>query len=145
MSQKTKTKSDAPVIQILIGGFAGTIVITLMMYFGASMIIGAPMDIAGELARMIGVPWILGMVMHFVLGTVVFSCAYGLLANNFLRGGGVASGLIWGVFLWIIAMNVMSPMMGKGLFMGAMPPAMASLIGHMAYGLTLGKIVSLAK
>jgi len=141
MSQTFATESHAPVSQILIGGFVGTIFITLMMYFGASMMIGAPMDIAAELARMIGVPWMVGMVMHFILGTVVFSCAYGLVAARFLPGGGVVSGVMWGVFLWLVAMIMMSPMMGKGLFMGAMPPAMASLFGHMAYGLTLGKIV----
>jgi uncharacterized membrane protein YagU involved in acid resistance len=144
MNRTLTTESDAPVFQILIGGFAGTIVITLMMYFGASIMIGAPMDIAGELARMIGAPWLLGMVMHFVLGTVVFSCAYGMLATHILRSG-VFSGMVWGVVLWLIAMTIMSPMMSKGLFMGGMPPAMASLVGHVAYGLVLGKIVSLAK
>ena len=47
--------------RFLIGGFAATIVITMMMYFGAPIMTEAPMDIAGELARMLGVPWMLGL------------------------------------------------------------------------------------
>lgn len=38
-------------------------------------------------------------------------------------------------------MVAMSPMMGKGFFMVGMPPAVASLVGHLAYGLVLGLIV----
>jgi len=141
MSKSLLSEPHAPVSQILAGGFVGTIAITMMMYFGASMMLGAPMDIAGELAGMIGVPWMLGMVIHFALGTVVFSCAYGLAAARFLPRNGALSGLIWGVLLWLVAMLIMSPIMGKGLFMGAMPPAIASLTGHIAYGLILGVIV----
>lgn len=141
MSKSRLSEPHAPVTQILAGGLVGTIAITVMMYFGAAMMLGAPMDIAGELARMIGVPWMLGLVIHFVLGTVVFSCAYGLVAEKFLPGSGALSGLAWGLLLWLVAMLMMSPMMGKGLFMGAMPPAIASLAGHIAYGLILGAIV----
>jgi len=129
------------VTRTLIGGFAATIVITLMMYFGASMMIGAPMDIAGELARMIGAPWLLGMVMHFVLGTAIFAFAYVFVAPMILPGNAPIRGMTWGIVLWLVAMLMMSPMMGKGLFMGAMPAAVASLVGHLAYGLTLGMIV----
>ncbi len=142
MNGTSNIDSHTPVSQILIAGLAGTIALTLMMYFGATMMIGAPMDIAGELARLIGAPWLLGMVMHFILGAVVFPCAYHLFVTRILRSAGIASGLMWGIFLWLIAMFIMSPMMGKGLFMGAMPAALASLVGHMAYGLILGKILS---
>lgn len=144
MNQKL-TSTYPETARILIGGLAATIVITVMMYFGASMMTGAPMDIAGELARMIGAPWVLGMVIHFVLGTVVFSFAYTLVVSKFLLGNGVIRGLIWGVILWLIAMLMMGPMMGKGVFMGAMPAAIASLVGHLAYGLTLGLIVPIAR
>ena len=128
-------------IRVLIGGFAATIVITMMMYFGASMMIGAPMDIAGELSSMIGTPWITGMIAHFVLGTVVFSFAYARLVSGLLPGPPPVRGMIWGVVLWLIAMLIMSPMMGKGLLMGGTKPAVASLLGHLAFGLVLGMIV----
>ncbi|MGI9302834.1 MAG: DUF6789 family protein [Gammaproteobacteria bacterium] len=127
--------------RVLIGGFAATIVITLMMYFGASMMTGAPLDIAGELSGMIGAPWIVGMVIHFALGTVAFSFAYAFVVCRFLPGSAALRGVMWGVILWLVAMLIMGPMMGKGLFMGATPAAIASLAGHIAYGLTLGLIV----
>ena len=141
MSQTTAIAHHMDTARILMGGFAATIVITFMMYFGASIMIGAPMDIAGELARMIGAPWILGMLIHFALGTATFSFAYAIVAPRFLPGNAAVRGLIWGVVLWLVAMLMMSPMMGKGLFMGATPAAVASLVGHLAYGLTLGMIV----
>ncbi len=141
MSPTTTITKHIDTSRTLMGGFAATIVITLMMYFGASMMIGAPMDIAGELARMIGAPWIFGMLIHFVLGTATFSFAYAFAAPRFLPGNAPIRGISWGIALWLVAMVMMSPMMGKGLFMGAMPVAMASLVGHLAYGLTLGMIV----
>ncbi len=131
--------------KVLIAGFVATIVITLMMYFGAPMMTGKPMDIAGELARMIGMPWMVGMAIHFVLGTVVFSLAYARVAVRFLPGGAAVRGLLWGLLLWLVAMLMMSPMMGKGLFMGGMQAAAASLVGHLAFGLTLGLIVGWPK
>ena len=124
----------------LIGGFAATLVITLMMYFGARMMLGAPMDIAGELGAMLGLPWAVGMAIHFALGTVVFSYIYSF-AGNMLPGPNVVGGVLWGILLWVAAMLVTSPMMGKGFFMGGVPAAMASLLGHVAYGAVLGLIV----
>lgn len=141
MSATTEMTDYIDIGRTLAGGFAATIVITLMMYFGASMMIGAPMDIAGELARMIGAPWIVGMLIHFVLGTVIFSFAYAMVAPRFLPGNAPIRGMLWGIALWLVAMLMMSPVMGKGLFMGAMPAAVASLVGHLAFGLTLGLIV----
>ena len=49
-----------------------------------------------------------------------------------------------GLVATIVVAGVMyygAPMMGKAIFMGAMPPAVASLIGHLAYGLVLSLIV----
>lgn len=143
MSQAIAATNHIDKNRVLMGGFAATIVITLMMYFGAAMMIGAPMDIAGELAGMIGAPWLLGMFMHFFLGTVIFSFAYVFAAPRFLPGNTPIKGMIWGVALWLVAMLMTSPIMGKGLFMGAMPAAVASLMGHLGFGLTLAMIVKL--
>ena len=134
-------RTDVSPLRIIAGGFASTVVVTMMMYVGARMMLGAPMDIAGELAGMLSVPWAAGMVMHFVLGTFVFSFAYALIVGPRLPGNAVFRGLTWGVALWLVAMLVMSPMMGKGLFMGGMPPAIASLMGHAVMGIVLALIV----
>lgn len=141
MSQQLSLATGQDTARILIGGFVATLVITLLMYFGAPMMTGAPMDIAGELSRMVGTPWVVGMMAHFILGTVVFPFTYAYVAHSLLPGNDVVRGLLWGATLWFIAMLVMAPMMGKGVFMGAAPAAMSSLIGHLAYGLVLGLIV----
>jgi hypothetical protein len=141
MNAVTEERTDVSPLRILLGGVASTVVVTMMMYFGARMMLGAPMDIAGELSGMLGLPWMAGMVMHLVLGMVVFSFAYALIVGPRLPGNAVVRGLIWGTLLWIVAMLVMSPMMGKGIFMGAMPPAVASLMGHLAMGVVLALIV----
>lgn len=145
MNISVATISDMDKTRILAGGIAATLVITMMMYFGASMMLGSPMDIAGELAGMIGAPWMVGMAAHVALGAVVFPFSYAVIAPAFLPGSSASRGLIWGFILWLVAMFIMSPMMGKGLFMGGMPPALASLAGHLAYGLTLGLIVAMPK
>lgn len=82
-------------LRTLAGGLAATIVMTAMMYFGAPRMLGAPMDIAGELGAMLNAPWLLGMVMHFVLGTVVFSFAYALVVGPRLPGHPAIRGMVW--------------------------------------------------
>ncbi|MCU7936554.1 MAG: hypothetical protein KZQ99_17035 [Candidatus Thiodiazotropha sp. (ex Dulcina madagascariensis)] len=141
MNARIEDNSRVAPQRTLAGGLVATVVVTAMMYFGASMMLGAPMDIAGELGAMLNVPWLLGMVMHFMTGTVIFSFAYALVVGPRLPGHAAIRGMIWGFVLWLIAMLAMSPMMGKGFFMGAMPPAVVSLMGHLAYGVVLGLMV----
>ncbi len=47
----------------IIGGLAGTIAMTLMMYGVAPMMLGRPMDVAAMLGAMLGGSWILGMLL----------------------------------------------------------------------------------
>ena len=56
----------------LLGGFAGTAVMTLMLYLVAPLM-GVRMDIAGSLGQMLGGSWTLGLVMHFINGSVFFA------------------------------------------------------------------------
>jgi len=82
----------------------------------------------------------MGMIMHLLLGIVIFSLAYASVARQWLPGPNVARGILWGLVLWIVAMFVMSPMMGKGLFMGGMPQGVAAFFAHAVYGALLGSI-----
>ncbi len=126
--------------KLLLAGVFATIVLTLMMYFVAPMMTGSAIDIAYELSAMVGMPWVAGMIAHLGLGIVVFPLVYVAVLRRWLSGPPAVRGLIWGLLLWLIAMLVTSPMMGKGLFMGGPPPAMASLIAHAVYGGLLGAI-----
>jgi uncharacterized membrane protein YagU involved in acid resistance len=124
----------------LLGGFVGTVAITMMMYFVAPMMLGHPMDIAKRLGSLLGDNWPAGMVLHFVNGTVIFPLIYAFLLFGVLPGGPARKGITWGVILWILAQVVGMPMMGAGLFSGSVKAAMGSLIGHVAYGWLLGWI-----
>ena len=127
-------------VKLLVAGLGATIVQTLMMYFVAPMMTGSVMDIAHELSAMMGMPWVAGMIAHLGLGIVVFPLIYVAVLRRWLPGPPAVRGLIWGLLLWLIAMLVMSPMMGKGLFLGGPPPAMASFIAHAVYGGLLGAL-----
>ena len=128
--------------QAMLGGLAGTMVMTAMMYLVAPMM-GVHMDIAAMLGSMLGGSWAAGMMMHVVNGVVVFPAIYALVLAAVLPGSPVVKGLTWGVALWLMAQLVVMPMMGGGLFssaMGGMMAAGGSLIGHLLYGAALGLV-----
>jgi Family of unknown function (DUF6789) len=127
-----------------VGGFVGTLVMTLMMYVVAPMM-GLHMDIAAMLGSMLGGSRTAGMMMHFVNGLVIFPAIYVYALYAHLPGPPALRGTMWSVVLWLIAQTVVMPMMGAGVFSSAMGGAMAamgSLIGHLLYGSLLGVIAS---
>ena len=126
----------------ILGGLVGTAAMTAMLYLVAPMM-GIRMDIAGSLGQMLGGSWTLGLVMHFINGTVIFSLIYALLLYRVLPGGPLGKGIAWGVALWLIAQLMVVPMMGGGVFsskMGGMMAAAGSLVNHVLYGGLLGWI-----
>lgn len=127
-----------------LGGFIGTVAMTVMMYVVAPMM-GLHMDIAAMLGSMLGGSWIAGLMMHFVNGSVIFPAIYVYALYARLPGSPVIRGTVWGVVLWLVAQTMVMPMMGAGLFssaMGGMMAAMGSLIGHILYGSLLGVVAS---
>lgn len=127
----------------ILGGLVGTVLITLMMYFVAPMMMGQRMDIAAMLGSMMGNSWMLGMIVHFMNGTIIFPLIYVFVLYGFVPGKPWTKGLLWGVVLWLLAQLAVMPMMGGGFFsaqMGGMMAAMGSLVGHLVYGATLGAV-----
>jgi len=126
----------------ILGGFAGTLAITFLMYVGAPMMGLPKMDIAAMLGGMLG-GWAMGMTMHFINGTVIFPLIYAYVLSQKLPGAPYLKGIQWGVILWIMAQLIVMPMMGAGVFglkMGGFLPAIGSLMGHVVYGALLGLI-----
>ena len=126
----------------MLGGLAGTMVMTAMMYMVAPMM-GLNMDIAQMLGSMLGGSWAAGMAMHVVNGTVIFPLVYALVLYSMLPGGPLVKGAAWGVVLWLVSQAVVMPMMGGGFFrmaMGGMMAVVGSLMGHLLYGVVLGAI-----
>lgn len=139
----------------IVAGFLATLVMTMLMYGGPMM--GMPkMDIAGMLGSMLGqgMPapgsgvWWIGMMMHFVNGTIIFPLVYRYALYSVLPGAPWLKGATWGLILWAIAQAVVMPMMGMGFFSSWAPqPMMAvvgSLIGHLIYGAILGGVTGRA-
>ena len=127
----------------ILGGFVGTLAITMMMYWVSPMMGMMKMDIAASLGSMLGGSWVLGMMMHFVNGTIIFPLIYAYLLLRVLPGGATLKGVEWGLILWLLAQVVVMPMMGGGFFsanMGGMMSAVGSLMGHAVYGALLGWI-----
>jgi hypothetical protein len=124
----------------ILGGLAGTVAITLMMYLVAPMMLGHSMDIATMLGSMLGVNWWAGMVMHLVNGVLIFPLIFTFLLYKLLPGAPVVKGVTWGFALWLLAQVVVMPMMGAGFFSGGAMHAVGSLMGHIAYGALLGSI-----
>jgi uncharacterized protein DUF6789 len=126
----------------IVGGFAGTLAMTMMMYLIAPLT-GVKMDIAGSLAGMLGAPWVVGLAMHFLNGAVIFPLLYALVLFRRLKGGPAVRGITWGVALWLMAQLLVMPMIGAGVFssrMGGSTAVAASLMAHAVYGVLLGGI-----
>jgi uncharacterized membrane protein YagU involved in acid resistance len=127
----------------VLGGFVGTIGITMLMYLVAPMMTGQPMDVAAMLGTLVGGSWAGGMLLHFINGTIVFPLIYVYALYGVLPGTPVVKGMAWGLALWGLAQIVVMPMMGGGFFSahaGGVPTVAASLMGHLVYGALLGAL-----
>lgn len=142
--------------KFIVGGFVGTLVMTLILYF-VPPLIGQP---AQDIGRMLGVilfqgpqndmlALVAGLVIHFAMGTVVLALIYAYIVYPVFPWPGAVRGLIWGVVLYLLAQIVVMPMMpGAGgmnfslMFGGDILGAasMWSFITHVLYGLILGGI-----
>ena len=128
--------------KIIIAGIAGTIAMTVVGLFGAPMMGLAPMNPAAMLAGAMGGMVALGWIAHFMIG-VVFAFGY-VLASPYLPGPGAARGAIYAIAPWLMAQVAVMPMMGMPIFSGSVMVAMASLIGHIVYGLVVGAILGVS-
>lgn len=135
----------------ILAGFVATVGMSVLMYAGPMM--GMPkMDLAAMLGSMVsqGMPapasgaWWMGMLAHFINGTIVFPLIYAYALYPVLPGAPWLKGIVWGLILWFLSQAMVMPMMGLGFFSSNAPAAMmgviGSLIGHAAYGALLGTI-----
>lgn len=150
--------SQPDIRSVVFGGVAATLVMTAVTYGGPWL--GVPnFDIAAMLGAMLtgGTPekfaaaWWAGFGWHVLNGVLVFPLLY---ASLFLparrvstRGARVARGTLWGVLLWVVAQALVMPMMGGGFFSHqTLHPVLVvfgSLLSHVCYGATLGRIARL--
>jgi uncharacterized membrane protein YagU involved in acid resistance len=127
----------------ILGGFVGTILLTLMTQFVAPMMAGQRMDMAARLGDMTGTSRLVGMMIHLFNGSVVFALIYVFVLFRFLPGAPWIKGLLSGVIFWLGLEIAMMPMIDAGFFssqIGGMKVAVAALIAHLVYGAALGGI-----
>jgi uncharacterized membrane protein YagU involved in acid resistance len=126
----------------IIGGFAGTVVFTLVMKFLAPKMIGHPMDIAAVLGKFTGLGAPAGAVIHFLLGTLGFAIGF-VIVSPYLPGPGWLRGVVFLAAIWFLAGLIAMPVLGVGLFFGGIKEAAAALVGHVALGAILGLVARL--
>lgn len=128
--------------QAVIGGLAGTILLTLVMYYVAPLLMSVPMDLASMLGDMMGRGSRAGLLVHFLLGGVVFPAVFVFLLWDKLPGVDWMKGLVFGVALYLILQAVVMPIGGAGIFSANHPEQMMALVGsltgHAIYGIVLG-------
>lgn len=130
----------------LMSGFAATIAMTAFTYMAPIM--GLEMNIPKMLAMTMGAPLFAGWLAHFMIGSVLAVGFASVFLSSFKKLPGLKSGVLYGVFPWLLAQLMVMPMMmvmnggsfASGLFSGSLMMAMASLVGHLIYGGVLGLV-----
>lgn len=128
----------------ILAGIIGTAIMTLVMMVAPMM--GMPkMSPPAMLASMMGMPILVGWIMHFMIG-IMFAFGYTYLcifkwkiANIWLKGA------VYGIVVFVFAqimMAVMGAMMPMPPMEGSMIVAMlGSLMGHIIYGMAVSVTV----
>lgn len=122
----------------VVAGLAGTAVMTAVAMYGAPMMGMPVMSVPAMLAGQMGGNMMIGWAAHFMIGTTL-AVIYAVVAPS-LPGAPALRGALFSVAPWSVAMLMMMPMMGMGLFGGDMTSAIGSLIGHLFFGATVGLI-----
>lgn len=131
--------------QSILGGVIATAVMSMVMWL--SSIMGMPkMSPPVMLSMMMGLPIIVGWLMHFMIG-IIFAGIYAFVILNVLKkiGSSIFRGLIFGLIAFIIA-QVSLGAMGSIFTMPPMEGSMllimiGSIFGHIIYGITVALFV----
>ena len=148
---------DFNIVAALIAGIIATIVMTMVMYMGrAIMPQQMPMNILHMLGTMMtrstGPAYMMGVVMHGVMGVIFALIHVALFVAFGLEAGLIGWGILFGIGHWVIVsmgmgmMGTMHPvirsgdMMAPGAFVKNLPMmnVMGFLMVHVIYGLVVG-------
>jgi hypothetical protein len=130
---------NSKISKSVVGGIIGTAIMTLIMYIAPMM--GMPkMSPPEMLAGMMGLPIIVGWMMHFMIG-IMFALGYVFFFSPIFKiENNIISGAMFGVAVFVFAqvmMMVMSKMMGGMEQPEGSPILMmvGSMMGHIIYGI----------
>lgn len=132
------------IIKSLIGGLAGTAVMTIVTMMAPYM--GLPkMSPPEMLSGMMGFPIIVGWIMHFMIG-ISFAAVYVLILQKaFISLNTLLRGALFGIAAFVFAQVMMLLM---GMVIGGMPSPespmlmmIGSFMGHIIFGVVVAKTV----
>lgn len=132
----------------IISGFLATVALSVLMILKAKMGMLPQMNVIAMLAGMahvhmgIAASPVVGWILHFAIGTVLWGLLFALLYERLPGEGAVAKGLVFSVGAWVLMMILPMPMAGAGFFglkMGIMAPVM-TLVLHLIWGAVLGAV-----
>jgi len=127
-------------------GFVATVVLSVLMVIKMKMGVMPGLNVIKMMTTMahgiLGTPAvpIVGWVMHFMIGTVVWGVLFALIGKSLPGGGYVSKGLSFGVLARVLMTVMVMPMAGAGFFglsLGMMAPVMTLML-HLVYGAVLG-------
>ena len=127
-------------LKAVIGGVAGTLVMTVVGLYAAPLMGLPAMNPADMLAAQMGGSMLGGWIGHLMIG-VILAVGYALFFASRIPGPPVARGAIFSLLPWLLAQLAVMPMMGMPLFSGDARMAIGSLIGHLVYGAVVGVVV----
>lgn len=139
-------KKQFSIKSALAAGAIATTAMTIFTYMAPLM--GFEMNIPKMLANTMGVPIIVGWLAHFMVGEILAINFAAIFLSAVNKNSDLKTGALFGLIPWFIAQIMVMPMMSlmsgrsfsDGLFSGSIIVAMASLVGHLIYGVVLGKI-----
>ncbi len=129
------------IVKGMLGGLAGTAVMSALMLMKSAMGLMPQMDIIQMLSDMMGVSIGIAWGIHFMIGAiwgVLFALSYRAIPGS----GSAVKGMLFGTGAWLLMMVMVMPMAGAGFFgmkMGIMAPVMA-LMMHIIFGGVMGLV-----
>ncbi len=134
----------------ILAGFVATIVLSALMVMKMKMGLMPELNAIKMMTTMahgmMGTPAnpLVGWVMHFMIGSVLWGTSFALFGESLPGSGYVTKALFFSVLAWLLMMIMVMPMAGAGFFglsLGMMAPVM-TLILHLIYGAVLGLVYS---
>ncbi|MEP2783434.1 MAG: hypothetical protein ABJO67_08325 [Pseudoruegeria sp.] len=133
--------------KIVIAGLAGEIVFEAYSWLLSPILFGPILEpaklVTAIVAKISGVmlPYGIAFLIHFLIGTIVFS-SFVFLMNAILRKGYVLAGLVTGLLLWFVAQGMLAPFIGRPFMMSFGAYTQSSFVAHTGMMIVIGFILS---
>jgi hypothetical protein len=128
----------------MLGGFLGTLLATLILYWVAPLLLGHPVNVGAVLGRGLGVRPAIGVLAWFATGTLLLPFVYAGLERRMSKTRVLWKGIAWGVLLWLATEVVLLPLGGEAVFhggSGGIGAVLLVLVAAILYGWVVAALV----